>query len=123
MTHRKIKGFVGIAPIKLCQQTLRKQSLLRRPQLPQRLAHIGLAAPEPLAGDELPGEQGNQKHIDQKLEQSKQPDLAHRRCVGWVRLGRGRIGITARDGRLAGIFAFEPRGVQPCLFVAVCFVP
>jgi hypothetical protein len=66
-THREVEGFMGITPIKLCQQTLRKQSLLRRPQLPQGLAHIGLTSPKPLARDELPSEQRDQKYINYKL--------------------------------------------------------
>ncbi len=122
-THGEIKGFMRVTPIKLCQQTLRKQSLFRRPQLPQRLAHVCLPAPEPLAGDELPGEQSDQKCINEELAQAQQPHLTHRRRVSWVGLGGGRIGIAARYGGLAGVFAFEPCGMKPCLFVTVCFVP
>lgn len=91
-THRKVNRPPLNAPIKLRQQALREQPLLRRPQ-PSH-ARPNFKPPAPLARDELPRKEHADDHAREKLEQAEQADLALR---GRVRLCARWVRVPARD--------------------------
>jgi hypothetical protein len=108
-THRKINRLVSVRTSKLSQPLLGKQPLRHGQQPPlDHDSQIQIRTCAPLAGDELSREQSEQDDDGEKLDQAPTPNLALGRGV---RFGARRVRVSARDGGLTRLLAFEPGGV------------